>query len=147
MVMERPFAAARSRLRLSEDKAWWRCFQVLRTLFLVVIGRYFSRGTSLYEALRMLWRTVRYFGWSTLGLSAFTSFGLSGWAWLRLGVAGGVLLTVSVMQERGVSLGRVLDRIPPALRFLLLFAVLFLLLACVYLNGEYTAIQYVYETI
>ena len=147
MVMEKPFASARKRLHLTEDKVWWRCFQVLRTCFLVIIGRYFSRGTNLYESLRMLWRTVRYFGWSSPGLSLFTSFGLSGWDWLRLGIAGGVLLLVSGMQERGLSPRRALDRLPVPLRFLLLFAVLFLLLACVYLNGEYTAIQYVYEQI
>ena len=81
----------------------FRVFQSLRTCGLVVVGRYFSRADSLMQALRMLKRTVFHFGWGSLGAETFLSFGLTGADWLRLGLAGGTLLAVELLLEKGVD--------------------------------------------
>ena len=136
---------ANERLGLGEDKWWFRAFQTLRTLLLVIIGRYFSRADSLRQALGMLWRTVRHFG--PAGGGIFTCFGLTGWDWLRLGIAAAVLLAVSILQERGMPIRKTLEKQSPAVQFGVLFAAVLLLVACVYLNTDYTAIMYVYENV
>lgn len=135
----------RERLDLRDGKWWFRGFQTLRTLLLVIIGRYFSRADSLRQALGMLKRTVLHFGPAGPGL--FTSFGLTGFDWLRLGIAGAVLLAVSVLQERGTPIRKTLERQRPAVQFGVLFIAVLLLVACVYLNTDYTAIMYVYENV
>lgn len=139
------FARANERLGLSGEKGWFRGLQMLRTLLLVVIGRYFSRADSLRQALGMLWRTLRHFGPVEPGL--LTCFGLTGWDWLRLGIAGAVLLAVSVLQERGTPIRKTLERQRVWVQFGVLFAAVLLLAACVYLNTDYTAIMYVYENV
>ena len=136
---------ANERLGLGEDKWWFRAFQTLRTLLLVIIGRYFSRADSLRQALGMLWRTVRHFG--PAGGGIFTCFGLTGWDWLRLGIAAAVLLAVSILQERGMPIRKTLEKQSPAVQFGVLFAAVLLLVAFVYLNTDYTAIMYVYENV
>ncbi|MGM9614793.1 MAG: MBOAT family O-acyltransferase [Oscillospiraceae bacterium] len=147
MLCESRCKAVREQLHLTEDKRWFRVIQVLRTCLLVVIGRYFSRSDTLRQALSMLWRTVRYFGWSTLSTSTFTGFGLDGFAWLRIALAAAVLLTVSVLQERGVSIRKALEQRHWLVQFALLFGAVLLLVAFVYLNTDYTAIMFVYETV
>ena len=147
MLCEKPFSEMRTRCGITEDKKWFHAFQISRTCFLVVIGRYFSRSDSLYQALRMLWRTVRYFGSGWAGLATFTSFGLSARGWLLTAVAGLILFAVSLCGERGISVRAQLDRMPRVLQFLLLFSAVLLLVVFVYLNTDYTAIGYVYENI
>jgi len=135
------------RLGISEEKRWFRIVQVLRTCLLVVIGRYFSRASGLGHALKMLWRTVRYFGWSSLGISTFTCFGLDVLDWVQVLLALGVLLFVSVLQEKGGSVRKMLEKKHWSIQCAVLFAAILLLLSFVYLNTDYTAIMYVYENV
>lgn len=147
MVCQKPFGAVRERLGVSDEKWWFRVFQIARTCLLVIIGRYFSRSDSLYQALRMIWRTVRYFGQGGLTLATLTCFGLTGADWIGILIAGGVLLTVSVLQEQGVRIRKSLDKMPWFIQFILLFTAVLLLVVCVYLNTDYISIAYVYENV
>lgn len=135
----------RERLGISGEEGWFKAFQCLRTCLLVVIGRYFSRGNGLMSALRMLKHTLVRFGAPSLGV--FTSFGLTGLDWLKLGAGGAVLLAVSVLQERGVPIRKTLEKKHWAVQFAVVFAGVLLLVAFVYLNSDYVNIQYVYENI
>lgn len=147
MLCQRPIGTIKKRLNLSEEKRWFRGFQIARTCFLVIIGRYFSRSDSLYDALRMLWRTVRCFGQGGLGVNVLIGFGLSGSDWAKLLIAGAVLLAVSLLRERNIDIRAALERRHWLLQFVLLFAAVLLLVVCVYLNSDYTAIMYVYENV
>lgn len=147
LLCQEPSRRLRERLGLKEDSRAFRLFQILRTCFLVVIGRYFSRSATLTQALKMLWRTLRCFVWPGMGLATFTSFGLGALDWLQLLLAVGVLFAVSVLQERGLSIRKELEKRHGAVQFALLFLALFLLVSKVYLNTDYTSIGYVYENI
>lgn len=147
MIFGPAFVRVNEKLGLDEKNLPFRVFQSLRTCGLVVIGRYFSRADSLMQALRMLKRTVFHFGWGALGADTFLSFGLTGYDWLRLGVAGAALLAVELALEKGVPLRERLDRRPWGVQFLVLFVAVLLLVAFVYLNTDYTAIMYVYENV
>ena len=85
--------------------------------------------------------------WGSLGAETFLSFGLTGADWLRLGLAGGTLLAVELLLEKGVPLRERLDQRPAWVQFALLFGAVLLLTAFVYLNTDYTAIMYVYENV
>jgi len=141
------FRRMRKGLHISEDAAWFRLFQILRTCLLVVIGRYFSRAGSLTRALGMLKRTIGHLGLFSLTGETFLSFGLTGGDWIRLGIGALILLTISVLLEKGVDIRQKLMEKPMVLQFLLLFAAVLLVVTCVYLNSDYTAIMYVYENI
>ncbi|MCI9431446.1 MAG: MBOAT family protein [Oscillospiraceae bacterium] len=147
MIFAPWFLKVNQRLDLDGENLPFRVFQSLRTCGLVVVGRYFSRADSLMQALRMLKRTVFHFGWGSLGAETFLSFGLTGTDWLRLGLAGGTLLAVELLLEKGVPLRERLDQRPAWVQFALLFGAVLLLTAFVYLNTDYTAIMYVYENV
>lgn len=100
MLLENSNRQIRNRLCLSEDTGWFWVFQVGRTCLFVIIGRYFSRSDSLYQALQMLWRTIRYFGQGGLNLESFTNFGLSSTDWIQIILAGAVLFLLATCRKK-----------------------------------------------
>lgn len=123
-----------------------KALRIARTTLLVVIGRYFSRADSLAAALGMLRHSATTFLWK-LNAESFLSFGLSLRDYLTVGLAGLVLFFVSYQQERGVRIRASLAKRTPVVQFAVLFVAILLLLVCVWLNGDYTAIAYVYENV
>ncbi len=147
LLVDRRVRAFKTRLKIKDSSRAYRLFGVARTCFLVVIGRYFSRSASLYDALRMLWRTVRYFGEGLGEGNPFTAFGLDGGVWARVLFACAVLFAVSLLQEKGIRIRETLAKKPWYVQFVPLFIAVALLVVFVYLNTDYTAIAYVYESI
>lgn len=147
MIFAPVFTRVNQTLKLDGKNLPFRVFQSLRTCFLVVIGRYFSRASSLMQALRMLKRTAFHFGWASLGAETFLSFGLTALDWLRIGAAAVILLVVELLLEKGVPLRERLDGKSWRVQFALLFGAVLLLVVFVYLNTDYTAIMYVYENV
>ena len=147
MLSEPLCIKVKEHLKIKEERRWFRFFQVLRTFLLVVIGRYFSRASGLTQALGMLWRTVRHFGWSSIGVETFTCFGLDGFDWLQIIIATLILFMVSYWQERGIPIRKTLEQKHWSIQFSVLFIAILLLLIFVYLNSDYTAISFVYENV
>lgn len=123
-----------------------RFLRIARTTLLVIIGRYFSRAASLSAALGMLRHSATTFLWN-LNLRSFLSFGLGPQDYLTLALAGFVLLFVSYQQEHGVKIRATLAQKKTVVQFAVLFVAILILLVRVWLNGDYTAIAYVYENI
>lgn len=146
MLLQNPTRSLSEKLHIRRESAWFRGFCVLRTFLLVVVGRYFSRADGLLHALKMLWRTLRCFG-DGLTLGSFSALGLSMVEWGGILVACLSLLTVSLLQERGVQIRRSLDKKHWTVQFAVLFVPILLLLVFVYLNSDYTAIGFVYENV
>ena len=57
--LEPLYQRTRDALHIREGAWWFRAFQTLRTLLLVIIGRYFSRADSLRQALDLLGRLLQ----------------------------------------------------------------------------------------
>ena len=146
MVTEPGTTRLKERLHIREGNRMYNGFCIIRTLLLVIIGRFFSHGENLTHALKLLWRSVRCFG-QGWGPGTLVSFGPDPMAWLRIGIAGAVLLTVSLIQERGIGIREALAKKHWMLQFVLLFAEILLLVICLYLNSDYTAIAFVYENV
>ena len=146
MLLQKPTRSLSEKLHIHRESLWFRSFCILRTFLLVVVGRYFSRAEGLTHALKMLWRTVRCFG-ADLSMSHFSALSLSLAEWGGILLACLILLTVSLLQERGVQIRRSLDRKHWTVQFLALFIPILLLLVSVYLNSDYTATGFVYENV
>ena len=140
------FRSLNRRLRLDTKENTLHVIRVLRTCLLLIIGRYFSRAASLLGALGMMKQTVTQFTWNLNSQSLF-SFGLSGRDYLVVLAASCVLFFVSWQQEKGVEIRKTLAQKPWYVQFPPLFIALLLLIVFVYLNGDYTAISYVYENV
>lgn len=146
MLLAPAFSKTNERLHINPAGRGMHVFRILRTCFLVVIGRYFSRALSFRSAIGMLHQTFTKFTWH-LSVEEFFSFGLTKWNYLTVFIAACVLFYVSVRQERGTDMVKSLAAKPAFVQFLLLLTAILLLLVFVYLNGDYTAIGYIYENV
>lgn len=133
----------RARLHIKESAGWFRSLRILRTFALVAIGRCFARAGRFLQGLWMLRHTVTSFGPADPAL--FTSFGIGAAEWITAGAALAVLIGVSAAQERGVSVGKWLERRHPAVQFSVTFIGVLLIYAG--LVGGYVPIEYVYGNI
>lgn len=129
------------------DGLFWIVWGVIRTDFLVIIGRYFSNSGSLMSALHMLKHTVTAPGFGNLNAQVFASVGLTWATVLPVCAALVVLLAVSLAKERGVQVSQWICQRKWYVQFLILFVGLLLTVLCVYGNSEYVPIAYVYENV
>lgn len=143
-----PFAA-KHKDKLPKNKVLLTVWGILRTNFLVIIGRYFSHAhdASLSNALGMLSHTVTSPGFSVLSGGMFAELGLSAGAVLQVTLALAVLFCISLAKEKGVDLREWFCSRRWYIQFLMLFAGLMLIVLGVYGNDSYTPIAYVYENI
>ncbi len=139
MIMEPAFAKFREKIGRADGSFAMRVFRTLRTFMLVVIGRYFSRASSLSQSFGMMRRTLFSF---TAGAHPFV---LGAGSWAVVAVSAGVLFTVSLMQERGVKMRERISRAHPAFQALLLILAMALVFG--YFTAGFSTAAYVYENI
>lgn len=135
--------------RLPKNKGFLVVWGILRTNFLVIVGRYFSNAAngSLGNALGMLRHTVVSPGFSAVTPSLFGELGLGVGVVIQVIIALGVLFCISFMKERGWDLFDRFCRLRTAVQFLLILAGLLVIVLGVYGNEAYTPIAYVYENV
>lgn len=135
--------------RFSWDKSShvWIIWGVIRTNFLVIIGRYLSNASSLRSAWGMLRRTFTAPGFGGVNATLFHSIGLDWETLMTVCAALVVLFCVSLAQEKGVDVSRWLCERKWYIQLLVLFLCLFLVVCGVYGNSDYTPITYVYENV
>lgn len=132
-------------LRIDVKSRAFILFQVLRTFLIVFIGYVFDVAANLTESL-YTFRMMLAGQDLSRGLTEIAALGLSAADYLILAVCTGVLLIVSLIQEKhpGQSLRVMLDERPFIVRYLLLVAgILFLLVFGIYGPG-YDPADFVY---
>ena len=147
LALQKPISAINEKIGFDDKKVFVRIVQTLRTLLLVILGRYFSGSSSLIASLKMLWRTVKCFARGGLNTQTLFSFGLSLADWVSVIAGGAILFCVSLLQERGKSPVALLDKKPRWVQALVIFLAVFALVAKVYLNQDFISIAFVYENI
>ena len=120
---------------------------VIRTDILIIFGRYFSNSPSLRGALEMLKRTFTAPGLRSVSVELFRGLGLTPRIALQVATACAVLLVISLAGERGHDPVKWLNTRRAPIQFAVLFVSLALVVFCVYGNGDYTPIAYVYENV
>lgn len=119
-------------LRIHREGAPWHCFQVLRTCVFVYIGMLIFRAPSLGAAGATL--ASMFHGPFLGGQMLVPDFGAVDWAMLTICVL--LMLAVSILQERGVSVRALIARRPLPVRWSAYFAALFaIILFGVYGDG------------
>lgn len=119
----------------------------LSTNLLVIIGRYFSNAKSLTAAINMLRHTVTAPGITSLTTQLFSDLGFSSNMCITLCIALSVLLVISIAKEKGVDVPGWICRQKWYVQFPIVFIGFCVLVFCVYANGDYVPIAYVYENV
>ena len=102
----------------------YHIFRVLRTFLVVNIGWYFDRCAHLSDAFSMLLRTLTQPVPAQLTDGTLLKLGITGAGFAILAAATVILFTVSLLQERGVSIRSAVLSRPLPQRWLLLYVLL-----------------------
>ena len=114
--------------RLTASKGF-HVFRILRTFLVVNIGWYFDRCVRAADAFDMLRKTLFSFNAPQLFDGTLSALGLAAKDYRILLVATIILFVVSLMQERGVKIRDFVLSRPLALRWAVLYAFIFFVLA------------------
>lgn len=145
VLMKNTFESMRTRLKIDSSKAWFRIFQMMRTTAIVFIGRYITGCPRLMVAIRMLWKTVTSPCLYQLKDGTFWNLGLGKGDYLVVAVGMLVLLTVELLQERGIKIRKSLEEKPAFVQFLFLFIPLLCLLIFGILKDSALNAAFIYQ--
>lgn len=109
----------------SPESQGFRLFQILRTCVLVVIGELFFRAEGLKAGMAMFSRMVTDFRFSTLSVQLLKDLGIDPYDFLIVGVTLVIVFVISLLNERGIRVRQTLREKPIALRWALLYALIF----------------------
>lgn len=118
---------------------------VARTIFIVIVGRYFSRSPSLGQALDMLRSTVTQGPRGQLFDGTLAGLGLTSTVAAACVPLCVVWLLVSLMRENGISPAAYLGRKPALIQFGILFVSLAVLIIFTYMDTTYVASNFIYQ--
>lgn len=107
----------------------WRGFQIVRTFFLVWLGYYFDCCQGVRGALMMMKRSLTDFHLSALGQGVMLELGMGRRDHFIAAAAVLLLVVISVLQERGMHIRKSLDSQHTAIRWLLLYGLVFFVIA------------------
>ncbi|MDD7362842.1 MAG: MBOAT family O-acyltransferase [Peptoniphilus sp.] len=139
LIFERRFNKWKKNLGIAKDSRWYHAFQVVRTAFLVFIGRYFTRSADLHQALELLKKTLT--DWTF----RYVDFGLTGKDLIIILLAVIVVMFISALQEKDVDITEnVLSRSTPWQSVFILASVMVVLYFGVFDKG-YTAVDFIYR--
>ena len=140
------------KLRFTPENKPFRLFQMLRTAFLVVLGEIIFRADNMAMAGRMLRRIFtdfgnpfdRYYSLRDWLITLVSSINYNIRDLYIVAVAAVIILVVSILQERGVSLRKALQKRPTWQRWCVWYAlILFILIFGAYGAG-YVAVDPMY---
>lgn len=125
-LLEKPYYNMKHKLRINEECISWKVFQVVRTLFIVTMGRYFTRATSFTMAIEMCKRTFSEFNpWVLFDESFFYLGDIGRESFQILFVAIVVLMIVDLLHEKGISIRTWLEKQDVIFRWFVNIAAIF----------------------
>ena len=110
LLMERRFQSWKSALHLNDKSAGWRAVMMLRTSFLVFLGRYLTRAPRLLTALQLIKTTFTRPQVSQIWDGTVLGLGLSVPDLLIVGLGMAAVLALEAYQERGGHVRETLER-------------------------------------
>jgi len=110
LLLAEVYGRIKRRLRINDDAKWWWVFSILRTSFIVFLGRYMTRAPRFMYGVRMLWRTFTDFRVGTLFDGTLLGFGLTGFDMAVIALATLGVVGLELYQERGGFVRQALEK-------------------------------------
>lgn len=113
------------KLSITADNRPFQIFQILRTCVLVVIGELFFRAEGLGIGLSMFGKMVTDFRFGSITHDLLQSMQISGKDFAIVGITLIFIFVVSLLNERGIRVREWLKKQPLALRWAMLYVLIF----------------------
>ena len=133
-----------AKLKINTNCFSWRLWQMLRTLVLIMGGRIIFKASGLYEAMRIGWSILKVHNIWIFTDGTLFKLGLNAWELFLLFVAVLVLLTVSILQEKGYHIREAIERQNLVFRWLLYIAAIATVILFGVYGPSYDAAGFVY---
>ena len=143
-LMKDRYTEWKGKLGINEEGTAWIIFQVLRTNFLVTVGRYFSFAQSATDAFRMLKRTFTSFNPWIFSDGTLFKLGVNQYYFFFLMFAMFAVLLIDFFQEKGVRFREAIARRNIFVRWVVYLFGLYLILIFGMYGTEYNAVDFVY---
>jgi len=104
------YGQIKKRLCIDDSTRWWWVFSIIRTSFIVFLGRYMTRAPRFMYGVRMLWRTFTDFRVGALFDGTLLGFGLNGFDMVVIALATLGVVGLELYQERGGHVRQSLER-------------------------------------
>ena len=127
-LLERVYARMREFCHIDGNSVGWKGFSMVRTTFLVTIGRYFDCTPNTGVALQMLKKTFTVFNPWVLTDGSFFKLGVSEREFSILMLALIIQIAVDVVNERGIKIREVLAEQQIVFRWIVVFAAIWAIL-------------------
>jgi len=128
LLMASNFTWLKTKLRINDEGRIWWVISIVRTAFIVFLGRFITRSPRFMYTLSMWRRTFTDFQFSTLFDGSLLQFGISSLDMVIVFVGLLVVLVIEYWQEKGVVIRESLSKHGFALQLVamfLLFTVIF----------------------
>lgn len=144
-LFEDLYAGMRKFFRINEQRKSWKLFQTVRTVFIVTIGRYYSRADSAGQAFAMLKATFKGFNPWVLFDESFYQLGLDrkNFQFMILSIL--FLLLIDFMQERGIKIREMIAGQNIMIRWTVYYAAVFTLIIFGMYGPGYDAASFIYQ--
>ena len=124
MIFEKPFEHWCEAHYLSVNGIIVRTFRFIKLFLIVIIGEMLSRASTVTIGWTMLKSIFTNFNVDEL-MTFFPTLGLRFREWLIIGIAFGIVILVSVLKEKKISIHGTLYRIPMPLRWAVVYGLIF----------------------
>lgn len=138
------YTGVRKRLGISEKSPLLRVFRILRTAFLVFIGRYVTRAPRLLTAVSMLGATFLNFNAKRLFDGTLLTLGLDSQAIIIVLAGIFAVLCAEFLQEQGIEIRKSLEKRGFFVQWLAMLIPLAAIILLGFLDQEYIAAEFIY---
>ena len=123
-MLEPPVQAMNKKLHINPKWFGYRLLQILRTGVLVIIGELFFRARGIKAGMNLFGRMVSDFSFSTLNEDLLKKLNIDKYDFIVVGITLLIILTVSILNEKGVCVRESLAKKNIVLRWAVLYGLI-----------------------
>jgi len=135
-------------LHINEQAISWKIFRILRTFFLLVIGRYFIRAKDLTQALELFHKTFDDFKWSGIHIlfdGSLYGYGLDYKNIYLMYACILLIITIDILHDKNMRFRELLMKQDIVFRFIIYFVALFGIIIFGIYGPGFSSASFIYQ--
>lgn len=145
LLTEPYFTSAKRRLGIDADKTCYRIFCMLRTIVIIVLGRFITRASGVGAAADMLRRTFTDFSPSEFFNGTLLTLGLGVVDYTVIAVGAAFIFFIELGEEFGFATDKKIEEKGGVSVFLTVFAIVLFFIIFGIFRGDYIASEFIYK--
>lgn len=145
MICKPMFDKLAKGLHVNEKSFLFHVWQIIRTYFVMLIGKMMVKAVSVSAGMKMLWTAFTDFHPFGSTFKRLVATGMGGSDWTAITFAILTLFVVSLLQENGIVIRDKIESKPLALRWVIYFVIIAVLLVWGTYGPGYSTSEFIYR--